>query len=207
MLTIPSSISQHTTHRCAILRTAITRPAAAAFVALLIVGCSSKSSSSDTAAADSVAADTAAFVDMSAVKVYELPAPEHVETPISYPQSPPVGGDHNPAWQNCGSYADAVQNEMAVHSLEHGAVWITYRPGLADADVETLRARTINQTHLLVSPYREQASPVVLTAWGHQLALDSVKDPRIAAFIATYQEGVQTLEPGAPCSGAKGEPL
>ena len=202
MKTIQSSTAQRISHHQTTQRTSITRAASAAFVAILIAGCAGKSSPDTT-----VAAETAAPVDMSAVKVYELPAPVHVETPVSYPQSPPVGGDHNPAWQNCGSYADAVQNETAVHSMEHGAVWITYRPNLAATDIETLRALTINQTHLLVSPYPGLSSPLVVSAWGHQLLLDGVNDPRLAVFIATYQEGAQTLEPGAPCSGAKGEPL
>ena len=34
-------------------------------------------------------------------------------------------GEHNPVWQNCGFYNKPVRDESAVHSLEHGAVWIT----------------------------------------------------------------------------------
>ena len=140
------------------------------------------------------------------MKTYELPAPVHVDTPVSYPQSPPVGGDHNPAWQNCGFLRRRRTNETAVHSMEHGAVWVTYRPDLPAEEIDTLRALTANQPYLLISAFPALTSPVVLTAWGHQLAVDSVADPRLAAFIATYQQGPQTLEPGAPCTGAVGQP-
>jgi hypothetical protein len=167
---------------------------------VVIAACSNSSSSS---AAKKTAEAT---LDMSAVKTYQLAAPMHLETAISYPQSPPVGGDHNPAWQNCGYYPEPVQSELAVHSLEHGAVWITYRPGLSENDLGGLRALTQNQTHVLVTPYPGLSSAVVASAWGHQLALDDVSDPRLATFISTYQQGLQTLEPGAPCSGAFGEP-
>ncbi len=186
---------------------------------VLVAGCS-KDSSPETAAVTTevvttdpgttdaaTTIETAAAKSMPGMMVYELPAPEHVDGKVSYPQNPPVGGDHNPAWQNCGAYDEAVQNETAVHSMEHGAVWITYRPDLADTDVAVLRALAVNQTHLLVSPYPGQLSPVVVTAWGHQLALDNVNDARLGAFIAAYQEGPETPEPGAPCSGAIGEPL
>ncbi len=185
----------------------LTRAATAVVAAVVISACTNSSSSTDAAALVTEAtAATNATVEMSGVKTYELPAPVHVETAVSYPQSPPVGGDHAPAWQNCGSYPDVVQNELGVHSLEHGAVWITYRPGLTDADIAVLRAFTVNQTHILVSPYPSLASPVVVTAWGHQLVLDDVNDPRLGEFIEAYQQGPQTPEPGAPCSGAIGEP-
>ncbi len=53
----------------------------------------------------------------------------HTDAPVSYPQTPPVGGDHAPVWQNCGFYGQAVLTGRGVHSMEHGAVWVTYRPG------------------------------------------------------------------------------
>ena len=44
----------------------------------------------------------------------------HTREPVDYPQSPPVGGPHNPIWQNCGFYSKPVKNENGVHSMEHG---------------------------------------------------------------------------------------
>ncbi len=195
-----------TEHRVITRRGTIPRMLAGLVVVVLVAGCSSSKTSSDSTASGTAAAGSTASLDMSAVKTYELPAPVHVDTQVSYPQSPPVGGDHNPAWQNCGFYADAVQNETAVHSMEHGAVWVTYRPDLPAEEIDTLRALTANQPYLLISAFPALTSPVVLTGWGHQLAVASVADPRFAAFIATYQQGPQTLEPGAPCTGAIGQP-
>ncbi len=59
-----------------------------------------------------------------------LPGAQHLEEPVTYTENPPVGGVHNPVWQNCGYYAAPIPNETAVHSLEHGAIWITYQPDL-----------------------------------------------------------------------------
>src|SRR3712207_9592687 len=54
------------------------------------------------------------------VQTYNVgPAGQHTEGSVDYPQSPPVGGEHNPIWQNCGLYEEPVRNETAVHSLEH----------------------------------------------------------------------------------------
>src|SRR3954470_17941198 len=35
----------------------------------------------------------------------------HTEAAVTYPQVPPVGGNHNPAWLNCGTYDQPVKNE------------------------------------------------------------------------------------------------
>ena len=33
---------------------------------------------------------------------------DHVQGDVDYPQSPPVGGNHNPAWLSCGAYTNHV---------------------------------------------------------------------------------------------------
>lgn len=125
----------------------------------------------------------------------------HSTAPVTYPQTPPVGGVHNPAWQNCGVYSQPVQNENAVHALEHGAVWITYQPDLSSEQVQQLRDTAQNRSYVLLSPYAGLPAPVVASAWGVQLQLDSASDSRLAQFIAQYVQGPQTPEPGASCSG------
>jgi Protein of unknown function (DUF3105) len=167
---------------------------------VLISACSSGTKNSATPA-------TVEAPNLSAVKTFGKQTQDHVEGTVAYPQSPPIGGDHNAAWQNCGAYAEAVPNELAVHSIEHGAVWITYRPDLAAASIQRLQELAVGQTHILVSPYVDLPSPIVLTAWTVQLGVDSADDPRIAAFIEKFQEGPQTPELGAVCSGAIGTPL
>lgn len=124
----------------------------------------------------------------------------HVETPVTYAQTPPAGGEHNPVWLNCGVYDQPVPNENAVHDLEHGAVWVTYRPDLPAADVEKLRSE-IPDTYMVLSPYPGLPAPVVASAWGKQLRLTGADDPRLEQFIREYHQGPQTPEPGAPCTG------
>jgi hypothetical protein len=117
---------------------------------------------------------------------------------------PPMGGDHDPVVQNCGFYTEPVRDENAVHSLEHGAVWITHRPDLDATEVGRLQELAAANPYLLVSPYGDLASPVVATAWGVQLQVDSVSDERLLPFLQRYLQGEQTPEPGAPCSGGTG---
>ncbi len=134
-------------------------------------------------------------------------ARDHQIGTLNYPQTPPVGGIHNPVWQNCGIYDQPVPNENAVHSLEHGAVWITYRPDLAAADVAKLRALVSGHRQALLSPYPKLPTPVVASAWGLQVQVQSAADPRLALFVSKYENGPQTQEPGATCSGGNGTPI
>jgi len=128
-----------------------------------------------------------------------------IDTPTT--DLPPMFGAHYPAWQNCGIYDQPVELGSALHSMEHGAVWLTYAPNLDAAQVTDLQNLVRGHAFVLMSPYLPQTKPVVLTAWGTQLVIDSLPDDRIAKFIAYYELGPQNPEPGAPCSGAIGEPL
>lgn len=124
----------------------------------------------------------------------------HVEGTVDYDTYPPVGGDHFPRWHDCGFWTEPVPDELAVHALEHGAVWIAYQPDLSEEEQGVLEAAAEGNDHVLVTPYPELRAPLVLTAWGRQLDLDSVDDDRFVAFINTYVDTVAP-EAGAPCSG------
>jgi hypothetical protein len=144
--------------------------------------------------------------DIPGIVTYSNLSQNHVTGKVTYPQNPPVGGPHNAVWQNCGMYSTPVANENGVHSLEHGAVWITYQPSLSDQQVEQLRALVRGHGHALLSPYPGLPSPVVISAWGIQLQVKNASDPRLAAFLSKYEQGPQTPEPGAACSGGTGTP-
>jgi hypothetical protein len=129
------------------------------------------------------------------------PKHNHVTAVVKYDSTPPVGGDHSGYWADCTGtvYSQPIANENAVHSLEHGAVWLTYREGLPASDVQTLANDIQGQKYTLMSPYPGLKSKVSLQAWGYQLYLNSVTDPRIAQFIALADSKDITPELGASC--------
>lgn len=145
--------------------------------------------------------DRKAAGDLTGVKTFDYKGGNHVDGKIDYKESPPAGGEHNAVWLNCGTYDEPVPNEHAVHALEHGAVWITYEPGLAKDDVKKLDD-ALPDTYTVLSPYEgDMPGPIVLSAWDHQLTVESADDPRIKGFIKEYRQGKQTPEPGAACTG------
>jgi Protein of unknown function (DUF3105) len=125
----------------------------------------------------------------------------HQFGPITYKYSPPVGGTHNPNWQRCqGDVYDApIANEHAVHAMEHGAVWITYRPDLPKAQVEQLAKKVRGQDYMLMSPYPGLDKPVSVQTWGYQLKVDNASDGRIDEFIHALKQASQ-VEKGATCT-------
>ncbi|MFF9910784.1 DUF3105 domain-containing protein [Streptomyces sp. NPDC013457] len=130
----------------------------------------------------------------------------HVTTPVSYEMKPPVGGDHDQVWQNCDGdvYKTKIAEMNAVHSLEHGAVWVTYSKKAAEADVKKLAEKVGKTPYSLMSPVDDQTGAIMLSAWGKQVTVDSASDPRVDAFFTKYVQGPQTPEPGAACTGGVG---
>jgi hypothetical protein len=122
-------------------------------------------------------------------------------------ERPPAGGIHHDVWLNCGVYREPVDSAQAVHTLEHGAVWITYRADIHPQEIAALEQRVWTESHTVLSPYPTQTSPIVLTAWSVQLEVDSAADPRIDDFIRRYRLGATAPESGGSCTGGAGEPI
>lgn len=131
---------------------------------------------------------------------------DHVSGPVDYAVVPPVGGPHNATWMNAGIYTTPVPSERAIHNLEHGAVWITYDPDLPAAQVTQLTTFVTKQSNIAEPPTSAGAastsnryidlspwvsntlpSPIVISAWGHQLRVNTPTDPRLQQFVDTFR--------------------
>ena len=123
--------------------------------------------------------------EIDGITTAEYEAGQHVGITVAYAESPPIGGEHDPVWADCtGTVYDVdIRHENAVHSLEHGAVWITYNPDEVSAqEIETLAALVDGESGRMLSPYEGLDSPVSLQSWNHQLKVDSADDPRVEQF-------------------------
>jgi hypothetical protein len=123
----------------------------------------------------------------------------HVGQAVKYDTSPPTGGNHSPVWADCSGtvYPKAIANENAVHMLEHGAVWITYKPGLPAAQVAALAKLVDGVDRMAMSPYPGLKTNISLQAWNYQLFVDNASDPRITDFIAALRYNSKTTPENA----------
>lgn len=168
-------------------------PALAAL--LLLAGCGGGGSG----------AGSSTIPDIPGVVVEQITSHNHRTGTIDYPgKHPPSGGDHNATPLTCGYYDQQPPDEFAVHSLEHGAVWVAYDPSLGPADVDVLK-QLATLDHVIVSPYAGMDAKITAVAWAHRLELDSVSDPRLREFVEAFRNADTAPEPGAACKGV-GQP-
>jgi hypothetical protein len=139
------------------------------------------------------------------IKVYPATTNRTVKGPIQYDRKPPTNGDHDPLWQNCGFYEKPIEDRHAVHSMDHGVVWITYRPDLPEKQIESLRPYG-KENYVIVSPYPGQDAPVIGTSWRVQLKLNGADDPRLRRFVDGFR--ISELAPlsGNRCALGVGNP-
>jgi hypothetical protein len=139
------------------------------------------------------------------IEVYPATTNKLSEGPIEYDRSPPTNGQHDPLWQNCGAYERPIKDRHAVHSMDHGVVWITHSPDLPAGAVETLRSYG-EEGYVMVSPYPGQDAPVVATSWRVQLELDGADDPRLREFVDGFRSSEIAPLSGNRCEGGVGDP-
>ena len=181
-------------------------------VFLLLIGCSGNQNEiintqpvSETTSTTSTTT-TIDLDNIDGVEYLTITSKSHTEEDLDYPTTPPAGGDHLGIWDNCGKYLVELLDEAAVHTLEHGVVWITYLPDIAPREIEKLDELLKGNQRFLMSPYTDQPAPIVLTSWGRRLEIENADDPRILAFIEAFTDSPSSPEPGVTCNGGIGIP-
>ena len=139
------------------------------------------------------------------IQVYPATTNRTLERPIDYDRAPPTNGDHDPLWQNCGFYPKPIEDRHAVHSMDHGVVWVTYQPDLPSDQVDVLRPYA-GERYVIVSPYPGQDAPVTVTSWRVRLELDGAEDPRLRQFVNQFRISEISPLSGNKCVGGVGNP-
>lgn len=182
--------------------------------ALALAGCSSgtdaPSGDGSGSGLDAPEPDPEAGAAIDGVVIWDYVAPEHSTSDVTYEMKPPAYGEHwvprdeegRLGWLACGTYDEPVPEEFALHSAEHGAVWLTWREDADPADVRQLEELAdLQPDYVLVSPYPDQEGAFTATTWDAQLVVEDASDPRLAEFVDAFAGGPQGREPGADCAG------
>lgn len=114
--------------------------------------------------------------------------------PITYKNYPPSSGTHYGSTADYGFHEDQVAEGKFVHSMEHGAIVIYYKPDIGDAIKQQLKdAYTklplgkYGKVKLAIVPYTNMTTPLAIAAWDRLLPISTYNFEEIQTF---YNEWV-----------------
>ena len=115
-----------------------------------------------------------------------------------YSSNPPTSGPHWPQQAECKIYTQEIADEAAIHSLEHGAAWISYKNKTDSALIKKLTDLVQkNSNKLLLSPRSKNDSSIAIASWGRLLKLEEFDEQQINDFIKANKNN--SPEPFAAC--------
>jgi|SRR3989344_1025956 len=138
---------------------------------------------------------------------YEAQSREHIDIGATHPaynSNPPSGGWHYNAPAQTGIYDKELPDEQIIHNLEHGHIWLAYKPNLAPDQIGELAEIAKDYgLRIIMTPRAANDSPIAVVAWEHVYKLDRVDEAteeQIKAFVAAYRN-IAGPERNIPDSG------
>ena len=106
-----------------------------------------------------------------------------------YNSNPPTSGWLSGQTAKNDFYTAEIPDEYIIHNLEHGDIWIAYKPEISD-EVKT-KIKKYAGPRVIVTPRAHNETDLALVAWGRLDAFNleggSVPEQRILDFIKRYQ--------------------
>lgn len=100
-----------------------------------------------------------------------------------YNSNPPTSGNHLASPANWGVYSTPLTDEQAIHNLEHGGIWISYKDidDQTQAQLETIAKA--NGGSVILSPRPSNDAKISLASWGRLEKLENYDEAKILEFI------------------------
>lgn len=109
--------------------------------------------------------------------------------PITYTNYPPSSGTHYGSTATCGFSDTEVAEGKLVHSLEHGAIVLYYKPALPANTIQQLRdlyskmpPAKYGKVKLVITPYSKLQTPMAMASWGRVQTFAQVNYDQMHAF-------------------------
>lgn len=132
----------------------------------------------------------------------------HVAGDLTYESTPGVSGQHSTSPAGCGVFNQQVPDENLVHSLEHGAVGIMYKPDLDPKVIKQIEDLSREyESHILTGPNPELETPIALVAWANMMKLETFEEEPMKGFIDAFRAGGQAPEAFQECPNESDTPF
>lgn len=106
----------------------------------------------------------------------------------AYNSNPPTSGAHFPSPADWGFYNEELPDELLVHNLEHGGVWISFKDAGDTELIDRLAALSRRfRTKVIVTLRTKNDSRLAVVAWGHLMTLDQYNERAIVDFINRFK--------------------
>ena len=103
---------------------------------------------------------------------------------LEYSSNPPTSGPHYAQPVNWGVYQIELPDEQIIHNLEHGGIWISYKPDI-DPTIK-VKLESIGNNYrgsVVVVPRAKNDSMIAVASWGRLEKLDNFDEAKITNFI------------------------
>lgn len=113
--------------------------------------------------------------------------PGHQHT---YNSSPPTSGWHFTQPAEWGAYREELPDEILLHNLEHGGIWISYKPGISDETRAKLeKFYEVYGRKIIVTPRAKNDADIALAAWNRldTFSAGEYSDERVDRFIKAFR--------------------
>ena len=116
--------------------------------------------------------------------------------PTPYTSNPPSSGGHFGQPANWRIYDYEVNDKIFIHNLEHGGIWIAYKPDVSVQVVEDLKSivSEFGGSKFVMAPRSANDADIVVVAWTRVLkfdvsgeALTDVEIDQISAFYRAFK--------------------
>ena len=123
-------------------------------------------------------------------------------TDVQYQSNPPTSGDHWAEPLADGIYDIEKPDEAIVHSLEHGRVWISYKPSIPDQTKKALEDLLKKYNGTVLTPRSANNTDIALAAWDRLDAFNlnadgTFDESRITDFIKRWRNKAPEFVPGS----------
>lgn len=116
---------------------------------------------------------------------------DHISVGAEHPpynSNPPTSGWHYPEPYKTGVYTAEISDGTLIHNMEHGHIWISYKPDLDPAVVQQLKDVAYRfRSKIIMAPRAANDSLIVLNAWEYQLKLQQFDLNQILGFIKAHR--------------------